>query len=471
MVFRGRRLGSVEREAMAATGVSVDALMEAAGLAVASAVPREGGSALLLVGSGNNGGDAVVAGRYLRLAGWRVQAYLPMGVRSEALRVNLERFLAVGGEITEALPAQPPDVIIDGLLGSGGSRPLAGAAEAAVLWANGRASFRLAIDIPSGTDPDSGSLLGTAFLAHRTVVLGAWKPPHLFYPARAYVGEPRFHPLGVPLPEPDAILVEPEDVARPPWRADDQKHVRGRVALLVGSERFPGAAVLAAAGALSAGAGYVVAEVPEGCRPILLARLPEVIALSRRGEPASLRTADAVVVGPGLGRDEEARRLVAAVLEAELPAVLDADALYLLREIGLEALRPGLVLTPHQREWERLLGPEGLGAPPFPAAPLARAGAVVVQKGPTSAVLAEGTVPRVLAVGHALLAQGGSGDVLAGVVGALLALGLPPFDAAVTAVLWHGKAAELLAEAQGPVGAGAFQVARNLPRAARVLWS
>jgi hydroxyethylthiazole kinase-like uncharacterized protein yjeF len=201
----------------------------------------------------------------------------------------------------------------------------------------------------------------------------------------------------------------------------------------------------------------------------VLAELPEAIVRTPERALEGLDRVDALVVGPGLGRGRPTEELTRAVLASGKPAVVDADALTALGAIGLDRLRPGLVLTPHRLEWERLLGDER--APePFPAAPLARLGAVVVQKGPTTAVLKEGMVPRILDFGHPLLAQGGSGDVLAGVIGALLALGLPPEDAATVGVAWHGRAARLLAAAEGPVGAGARAVAMMLPRAARDLW-
>jgi hydroxyethylthiazole kinase-like uncharacterized protein yjeF len=471
-VFRGEAMGRVEAEAMAAMGLDAGVAMEVAGAAVARrAAELADGDVLLLVGPGNNGGDALVAGRYLALAGRRVSAWLPHGARSPAARTNLERFRQAGGTVLENVVCPGPGgVVVDGLFGSGANRPLDEATAAAVTWANGRPCRRLAIDIPSGADPNSGAVPGPAFRADRTVALGALKPPHIFPPARAFAGEVVLEPLGFPLPTPDLWWVEACDLAPPPWRPWDSKHERGRVRVVAGSDRFPGAAVLAAAGALAAGAGYVEVALPERWHGLLLAHLPEVIVRERDTVWTDLERVDALVVGPGLGRDGATLDLTHRALESGRPVVLDADALWALAELPPVRLRPDVVLTPHQGEWERLLGAAALGAPPLPARPLADRGATVIQKGPTSVVLSPGQVPKAIAAGTSVLAQGGSGDVLAGAVGTLLASGLEPAAAALLAVALHGRAAAEASRDMGPVGAGALAVARRLPAAWRGIW-
>ncbi|MGW2202257.1 NAD(P)H-hydrate dehydratase [Streptomyces sp. NPDC001774] len=467
--YRVETVRAAEAELMAT--LPEGALMQraAAGLAAAcfSLLGRGhvyGARVVLLVGSGDNGGDALYAGVRLARRGAGVTAVL---LGSRAHEGGLAALLAAGGRVAEdpfeALAVA--DLVLDGITGIGGQGGLRPDAVPVARAARGSDAAVVAVDLPSGVDADSGQVAGEALRADATVTFGAYKPGLLIDPARAYAGALRLVDIGLTdrLPSvPDVEALQHEDVAGllPVPGAESDKYRRGVVGVVAGSARYPGAAVLAVTGALRGGAGAVRYVGPAG--DAVIARHPETLV--HEGPPGKAGRVQAWVVGPGLGDGPG----VADALASDVPVLVDADGL---RELDAEAVRARTaptLLTPHAGEAAALLGAsresveaERLGAVRELAA---RFGATVLLKGSTTLV-AEGSGPvRVNPTGTSWLATAGSGDVLSGLAGSLLAAGLRARDAASVAAYLHGLAARR-ASGGAPIAAG--DVAEALPAAWR----
>ncbi|AQS68033.1 NAD(P)H-hydrate dehydratase [Streptomyces pactum] len=461
-----------------------------------------GSRVVLLVGSGDNGGDALYAGARLARRGAGVTAVLLTPERAHggglaALRRAGGRVVESGsgsgsGSGSEAGSASGSgsgsaaasasasasgsgsaegviaraDLVVDGIVGIGGK---GGLREEAVPLADAAARSRaavVAVDLPSGVDADTGQVRGTAVRADLTVTFGAHKPGLLVDPAREYAGTVRLVDIGLPLPNDAAELeaLQHADVARllPVPGAESDKYRRGVVGIAAGSARYPGAAVLAVAGALRGGAGAVRYVGPAG--DAVIARYPETL-VSDQG-PKRAGRVQAWVVGPGAGDDAGT---VAEVLAAEVPVLIDADGLRLADAAAVRGRTAPTLMTPHAGEAAALLGvsrEEVEGARLASARELAaRYGATVLLKGSTTVVAgAEGGPVRVNATGTSWLATAGSGDVLSGLAGSLLAAGLSARDAGSAGAYLHGLAGRFAAEG-APVGA--HDVAGAIPRAWR----
>jgi hydroxyethylthiazole kinase-like uncharacterized protein yjeF len=432
-------------------------LMEAAGRAVAEAVHREipEGELVVLAGRGNNGGDGLAAARWLHLWGRRVKVYAASGQRDEALLMR--RALELSGIEVEPLERWQPGgaAVIDALFGTGLNRPLDGVYAEVIRRIQEARLPVIAVDLPSGLP------LTPHLEAQLTVALGGLKREHLFYPARAACGRIQLAEIGVPLQALAGLaladILEPQEAQAlfPRRSGDAHKGSVGRVLIVGGHPRYTGAPALAAWAAYRAGAGLVTVAYPEEAQlslPMEAVRLP-----FRRIDQQLLQEAkaEAQAVGMGLGPIGPD---VARVALRGLPTVLDADALHpdvvrAYREAGIPTL-----ITPHPGEARRLLGE--LPDDPLKAAEaLAQTfGVTVILKGGPS-VIAE---PGRLAVnpsGNPAMASGGMGDVLSGILAALLAAGLSPWDAARLGVYWHGLAGDRLS-----VGLFAHEVAEELPK-------
>ncbi|MFI1811934.1 NAD(P)H-hydrate dehydratase [Streptomyces sp. NPDC020422] len=441
----------------------------AAGLAAvcASLLPRVyGARVVLLVGSGDNGGDALYAGARLARRGAGVTAVL-LGARAH--EGGLAALRAAGGRVAddpyEVLAVA--DLVLDGITGIGGRGGLRPDAVPVARAARGSDAVVVAVDLPSGVDADTGEVTGQALAADATVAFGAYKPGLLVDPAREYAGVVRLVDigLGATLPSvPDLEALQHEDVARrlPTPSAESDKYRRGVVGLVAGSARYPGAAVLAVEGALRGGAGAVRYVGPAG--DAVIAAHPETLV--HAGPPAKAGRVQAWVVGPGLG-DEPG---VAEVLATDVPVLVDADGLRDLTPEAVKSRTAATLLTPHAGEAAALLGAsrEEVEAGRLDAVRelAARFGATVLLKGSTTLVCgAGGAGPvRVNPTGTSWLATAGSGDVLSGLAGSLLATGLPPLEAASTAAYLHGLSARRAARG-APVSAS--DVAAGLPGAWR----
>ncbi|GAA0631874.1 bifunctional ADP-dependent NAD(P)H-hydrate dehydratase/NAD(P)H-hydrate epimerase [Streptomyces thermocarboxydovorans] len=473
------KVRAAERELMAR--LPEGALMQraAAGLAAACAdvLGRVYGSrVVLLVGSGDNGGDALYAGARLARRGAGVSAVLLSPERVHAGGLAALRRAggrAVGTDGAEQL-IERADLVVDGIVGIGGKGGLRPNAVPLAAAAERSRAVVVAVDLPSGVDADTGEVRGVALRADLTVTFGTHKPGLLIDPAREYAGLVRLVDIGLELAEEQTELeaLQHADVARllPVPRAESDKYRRGVVGIAAGSARYPGAAVLAVAGALRGGAGAVRYVGPAGSA--VIARFPETL-VSDRG-PKHAGRVQAWVTGPGAGDDAAT---VGEVLAADVPVLIDADGLRLTDAAAVRARKAPTLMTPHAGEAAALLGVEReevesgrLAA----ARELAeRYGATVLLKGSTTLVAEPGGGPvRVNPTGTSWLATAGSGDVLSGLAGSLLAAGLSARDAGSVGAYMHGLAGRLAAGAEtGPGGGaapvGAHDVASAIPRAWR----
>ncbi|MEO3974180.1 NAD(P)H-hydrate dehydratase [Streptomyces sp. CAU 1734] len=450
------------------------ALMQraAAGLAAACAglLGRVyGARVVLLTGSGANGGDALHAGARLARRGARVHAVLLAPDRTHP--GGLAAFTAAGGRIADDPfdVLAGADLILDGITGIGGSGGLRPDAVPIARAARGSDAVIVAVDLPSGVEADSGEVRGEALRADATVTFGTHKPALLIDPAREYAGTVRLVDIGLGphLPSvPEAEAPQHADIAlllpEPTGRSD--KYRRGVVGVAAGSARYPGAAVLAVAGALRGGAGAV--RYAGHAAGAVIARFPE--ALVTDGPPAKAGRVQAWVVGPGLGDDTGAVR---EILASDVPVLADADGLRPLTPEAVRKRAAPTLLTPHAGEAAALLGTtreEVESARLAAVRELAsRYGATVLLKGSTTLVATPDArvAVRVNPMGTPWLATAGSGDVLSGLAGSLLAAGLSPRDAATAAAYLHGLAARGVAGEGVPVTA--YEVAEAVAGAWR----
>ncbi|MEV5649042.1 NAD(P)H-hydrate dehydratase [Nocardia sp. NPDC052254] len=429
-----------------------------------------GRTVTLLVGSGDNGGDALWAGSLLRRRGAAVTAVLLAPERAN--RAGLAALRRTGGRIRDAAagPAAEllgaPDLVVDGIVGISGRgalRPRAAELVAAV------AAPIVAADLPSGVDPDTGAVTGPAVRAQVTVTFGARKPVHALAPP--WCGRIELVPIGLRLPESNLAALEPMSIGADwpvPGPADD-KYSQGVTGVCAGSAVYPGAAVLCTGAAVAATSGMV--RYAGSAAAQVLARFPEVIAT---GNPADTGRVQAWVFGPGAGVDGAARDRLAEILSTDLPVVVDADGLTLLAaEPGLIAGRSApTVLTPHAGEFARLTGRDP--GPDRVAAVRALAGewrVTVLLKGRATLVAAPGGLVLVNEAGGSWAATAGAGDVLSGVIGSLLAAGRDPQWSAAAAARVHALSANLAAHAGGDAAApiSASPLLRHVSSAVRTL--
>ena len=463
--WRAADVRAAERTLMATLPAGTLMQRAAAGLArrCALLLTRTGGvygsRVLLLVGTGDNGGDTLYAGATLARRGAAVSALLLRPDRVHGAALGALR--AAGGTTIADLP-QRADLVLDGIVGigaEGGLRPPAAQIVARLVDLRDRAGGRppvVAVDVPSGVAVDTGDVPGDAVSADVTVTFGCLKPAHVVGPAATRVGQLELVDIGLgPVLRADPALRVPDaaDVAGwwPTLGPASEKYTRGVVGLATGSATYPGAAVLSVAGALAGPTGLV--RYAGGAGPEVLRQHPSVIAVRRVADAGRVQ---AWVCGSGLGTDEDARTELRTVLASKVPVLLDADALTLLVDgrhaTDLRRDAP-LVITPHDREFARLAG-EAPGADRVGAALKLAAwiNAVVLLKGDRTVVAGPSGEAWVNPTGSPALATGGTGDVLAGLLGSLLAGGVPADRAAVAAAYVHGLAGRRAA-LDGPVTA------------------
>lgn len=480
-------MGLADRLAMQA-GIPSLTLMDNAGHGVA----REArtmlgtrGRVCVLCGPGNNGGDGLVAARYLHEGGSELRVALLGSLRSLGgdAAVMAERW---GGNVEPLSPAvlDGADLVVDALFGAGLARAITGTAADVISALNASAAPVLAVDVPSGLDGSTGKALGPVIEATRTVTFFRRKPGHLLMPGRELCGPVVVDDIGIP----DAVLAEIGSRTwanapglwgnRFPWPTiGGHKYGRGHAVVVSGPRAHTGAARMGARGALRAGAGLVTVASPEDAVAINAAHLTAIMLATFEGAAglASIladRRKNAVLLGPALGVGDATRQLVLAALGSGAAAVLDADAITsfsgapedLFRAIAAIPGRP-VVLTPHDGEFQRLFGDlvqeNKLGRARDAAE---RSGAVVVLKGADTVVAAPGGRAAINENAPPWLATAGAGNVLGGFVVGLLAQGMPAFEGACAAVWLHGAAAS----AYGP-GLIAEDLPETLPQVLRAL--
>lgn len=424
-------------------------LMRRAAFGLATAIAAElksrtGGVAgrrvCAVVGSGDNGGDALWAATFLRRRGAGATAVLLNPDRTHAKA--LEAFRAAGGRIVETIP-QATDLVIDGVVGIGATGPLR--PNAAAVFAANTAPV-VAVDLPSGIDVHTGATDGPHVQAALTVTFGGLKPVH----GLADCGRVELIDIGLDLPQPTFLGFEAHDV-RARWpvpHPSDDKYSQGVKGVLAGSATYPGAAILSTGAAVAATSGMV--RYAGSAHAEVVSHWPEVVAAP---DVTTAGRVQAWVVGPGLGTDTVGEEALRFALDTDLPVIVDADALTLLAaDLDLVADRTApTVLTPHAGEFARLAGhPPGSDRVAAARGLADRVNATVLLKGNVT-IIAEPDGPTYLnPAGQSWAATAGSGDVLSGIIGALLASGIAPGEAAAMAAFVHARAADLAAHDPGP---------------------
>lgn len=453
-----RRAHTVEQvraaEAALMARLPAGTLMQRAAAGLAYAVidllgSAYGRRALLLVGSGDNGGDALYAGAVLARRGVQVEAWL---LSDHAHEAGVAALRAAGGRVIDGDP-RSPDVVIDGIVGIGGRPGLRPEAVRALAQVEGVPV--VAVDVPSGVDVDTGEVDGPRVSADLTVTFGTHKIAHLVDPASRHSGVVHLVDIGLDLPAAPVEALQPEDVAAllPRPAIDAHKYTRGVVGVRAGSVQYPGAALLSVAGAGSGLCGMV--RYVGAAADTVRARHPEVVGEGR---------VQAWVVGSGGGDGADAE--LAAALADGVPLVVDADAL---RHVTGPLPVPA-VLTPHAGELAAMTGTDRAEIEARPLHHVREAartyGGTVLLKGRHTLVADADGRTRVTTTGTPWLATAGAGDVLGGLIGALLAAGLTPYDAASVGSWLHGAAATLAGRG-GPMVAA--DVAASIPAAVRGL--
>lgn len=448
-------------------GISPEVLMERAALKALEAVERycreKKGTAFVLAGTGNNGGDGLALARLLCGRGFSVEV-MCVGDRRKATALwkKQSRILKSYPVKTVTGPSRREyTVVIDAMFGIGLSRAPEGVFRRGVELVNGLEGYKIALDLPSGVDSDTGKVPGCAVRADETVTFAFCKRGLMMYPGCEYAGKVTVADIGIGAEsffgeDPGMILCDGTAKSLlPPRRADGNKGTFGKVLLIAGSRNMAGAAVLSARAAYRIGAGMVKVITPEENRVILQKAVPEALLGTEADLEESMEWADVIAFGPGVGKGGEALACLEKTLgESDRPMVLDADGLNLLaesrplQELTAEQGRAGraFVLTPHPGELARLTGESVAGLKEDPAGfglRLAeRLHAVVAAKDARTFVCAENRPVCLSLGGGSGMATAGSGDVLTGVIAGLMAQGMKPYEAACAGVRLHGLAGE-----------------------------
>lgn len=511
-LIKAEEMVAIDQRAIRKLGIPGAVLMENAGRACVNAfcskfVGLFPGPVMVLAGKGNNGGDGYVMARLLADAGWQVETLVlgqEEGIVGDAA-VMLQVLQGLGqpvcfvtdeDELRKRFEASCSQLVIDALFGTGLKSNVRGLFATAIELINRSDAKVFSVDIPSGVDGSSGRVCGMAVQADLTVTFDHAKIGHGSNPGAAFAGELEVVDIGIPRLgreplESDVQLVDATAASclLPQRSAAGHKGRFGHLLLLAGSPGKTGAAALAGNAAVRGGCGLVTVATPAAVHDIIEIKLTEamscplpdesgLVSLAAKEQLCELlRERQALAAGPGLGQGAELRQLLAELLpQVSVPLVVDADGLNLLAgQLGLLQDRSGPlpILTPHPGEMSRL---SGLSVAEIEADryQVARTFAtennvILLLKGVRTLVAAPDGRVRINASGNDGLASGGSGDVLTGLIGSLLAQGLDPFDAATLAAWLHGRAAELVALGQGTAGMVASDLLCQLPVARREL--
>jgi NAD(P)H-hydrate epimerase len=477
-IFDAEGMRAADRWAIDQQGIPSLTLMEAAGAAVAEAAEEvaAGGPVRIVCGKGNNGGDGLVAARHLAATGFEVETLLlwPAAELSPDAAANLEQ---LPGGVREVEAGEAPaalegsGVVVDAIFGTGFEGAPRAPADAAIEAINACGAPVVAADIASGVDAASGEVAGAAVEANVTVSFHAPKLGHWIEPGKGRTGGLRVAAIGIPEGAPaEAVagIIDDAVLELAPRRgAGSTKFSSGQVVLAGGSRGLTGSICLASEAAIRAGAGYATVAVPADLEPIFEAKLTEVMSRGFDGASGRLASADAdaiatateraaaVVLGPGLGRDDDSLELARLVAQrVSAPLVIDADGLnaHAGRLDSLKGRSAPTVLTPHAGELGRLLERDSKEIDAHRLASAREAtelsGAIVVLKGDDT-IVADGDRVAIARGGAPALATAGTGDVLSGLIGALFARGVEPFAAVCAAVHAHQRAGRVAAAGIG----------------------
>ena len=449
-------------EMRAANQLGADTLMKRAGAAAAELIMKrledagvEQRRVTLLVGPGNNGGDALACACELREKGAVVNVVLPGGRRptSALALAQLERWTQAGGTTyDDPYMTEKADCVVDGLFGTGLAKPITGDYLDAVLWFNERQALKVSLDIPSGLNPVTGHWTGSypGCSADVTITFLCVKSGLYMCEGADAAGEIVLNELDVSVPLSPLSVIGTDEFPRVlrPRVKNSHKGDYGSVAVIGGTDGMIGASILAARAALISGAGRVTLECRAEHAPHVDMVYPEIMFATK---PVNLEDFDAIVLGCGLGTSAEAKARVIEALNCQKPLILDADALNIIAaDIKLQdmvlARRAPTVLTPHPGEAARLLRRDTAGVTTDRVAACrelaVQTGAIVVLKGAGTVISMRSSRTWINPTGSPMLATGGSGDVLAGMIGAMFAQGYDMVESVLAAVYFHGLSAE-----------------------------
>lgn len=449
-------------EMRAANQLGADTLMKRAGAAAAELIMKrledagvEQRRVTLLVGPGNNGGDALACACELREKGAVVNVVLPGGRRptSALALAQLERWTQAGGTTyDDPYMTEKADCVVDGLFGTGLAKPITGDYLDAVLWFNERQALKVSLDIPSGLNPVTGHWTGSypGCSADVTITFLCVKSGLYMCEGADAAGEIVLNELDVSVPLSPLSVIGTDEFPRVlrPRVKNSHKGDYGSVAVIGGTDGMIGASILAARAALISGAGRVTLECRAEHAPHVDMVYPEIMFATK---PVNLEDFDAIVLGCGLGTSAEAKARVIEALNCQKPLILDADALNIIAaDIKLQdmvlARRAPTVLTPHPGEAARLLRRDTAGVTADRVAACrelaVQTGAIVVLKGAGTVISMRSSRTWITPTGSPMLATGGSGDVLAGMIGAMFAQGYDMVESVLAAVYFHGLSAE-----------------------------
>ena len=462
-LYTGQDARKIDEHATQVVGMPSLVLMERAAMTVAKLLAeRESTDArfLAVCGTGNNGGDGVATARILHEMGYKVAITIVGYPDAMSEETKKQTEIAVGSHVPvipmSAVKDHEFDVIIDALFGIGLSRQVTDVYEQIIKDINESGATIYSLDVPSGVHSGSGDVMGTAVRARTTVTFGVNKLGLILYPGMEYAGEVVVADIGFPGESIRAIEspyyhYEPSDIVRflPERSPRTNKGNYGHILVVAGSKSMCGAAYLTAAAAYRSGAGLVKVISDPVNRNILLNQLPEILFAGRDALEESMDWADAIVIGPGLGLDAEAQELVRHVVEnSPVPTVIDGDGIRLCRNITAK-LSENFVLTPHMKELSYLTGrdvTELLDSPVTAVFDTAMVLDCIVAGKDARTVVSDGDTCYINVSGNNGMATGGSGDVLAGLVGGLLGQGMEPFEATKLAVYIHGLAGDVMSE-------------------------
>lgn len=487
-ILNSHEMKQCDENTMQRRGMLSAVLMERAALATVQEIvnryPEPETKVLVVCGAGNNGGDGVAVARLLYLKGYDVTIYFAGNREKATVETNRQLFIAgqYGVKICDAYPESAADVIVDALFGIGLNREVTGKYAEILQKMTEQSGYKVAVDIASGISADTGAVMGTAFAADLTVTFGFAKAGQILYPGAEYTGELKVADIGIDEQslyeiKPELKMMEASDLKLLPKRVNrSNKGSYGKLLILAGSRQMAGAAVFAAKAAYRMGCGLVRVATVEENRLILQEQVPEaVLAVYNDGTDVvefvetQLHWADAVVAGPGIGQSELSERMLYELLKrVQVPCLCDADALNLLAKHPdwWDMIQAPMVITPHLGEMARLTGQPITEIRDF-LVPKGQAFAkqhqitVVLKDARTVTALSDGSGYINVSGNHGM-ATAGAGDVLSGVIGALLAQKLETDPAAALGVYIHGLAGDAAAEHVGHCAMMASDIVEGL---------
>ena len=487
-----REMQAIDAYSIHEIGIPGMVLMEKASMAlyeeVTARFPDVHSRCLIVVEKGNNGGDGLALGRLLSEDGYPVDIYEIDGISSASDSYLAQKYILEKLDIPVLceMPEEEYDIIIDGIFGVGLTREVAGIHKEVITKLNKINAYRIAVDVPSGVDASTGMILGTAFKADLTVTFGLSKIGLLLYPGAAYAGEVIVKEIGFPKlavdeVDPGAFTYEEGDQSRIPLRnPDSHKGTYGRVLVVAGCKNMAGAAYLSSKAAYRSGSGLVRIFTKEENRSILQTLVPEAILTTYTGLddgiPAlseAMDWADVIVFGPGIGRGETVEWFLHLIRDnAKVPVVIDADGLNEISAMEgrgtdfLTGFSVPVILTPHLLEMSRLSGhtvAEIKEDRILLAKEYARDNKVVLVLKDSRTIITDGTERLYInSNGNSGMATGGSGDVLSGIIGGMLAAKMSPFEAASMAVFLHGRSGDAAAKEMGEASVMAGDLIKHI---------